>query len=208
MLTVMNQMPHLEQLLEQNHGLIKRQALNQAGIQPRTITQWLETGRLERLHRGVYRATDSFIQHSDLLEAWLVAPYSVICLISALQFHELGTALAGRVYLAVNRTHRAPKLEFPPLEVHHFPTAIFKAGIEQHLIGGRLVPIYSPEKTIADLLRYERFTGRDVFLEALQYYLKRKSRDISKLLEMARVCKVESKMQIYVEALVNNSLDY
>lgn len=208
MLTVMNQASHLEQLLEQNHGLIERHALNKAGIQPRTITQWLETGRLERLHRGVYRATDSFIQHSDLLEAWLVAPYSVICLISALQFHELGTALAGRVYLAVNRTHRAPKLEFPPLEVHHFPTAIFKAGIEQHLIGGRLVPIYSPEKTIADLLRYERFTGRDVFLEALQYYLKRKSRNISKLLEMARVCKVESKMQIYVEALVNNSLDY
>ena len=212
MLTVMNHLEtptntKLEELFNQHDGLLERHQLNEAGIHPRTLARWLETGRIERIHRGLYRATDTYINHQELLEAWLAAPYSVICLISALQFHQIGTAVAGRVYLAVPRNHRAPKLEFPPIEVHHFPTAIFEHGIEQHEIGGRLVPIYSLEKTLADLLRYQRFTGRDVFLEGLQHYLKRKNRNPKALLEAARICKVEEKMQTYVEALMNNTLD-
>ena len=200
--------PKLEHLTTHSNGLLERRDLDAARVHPRTLARWLKTGRLERIRRGLYRVTNHFNDHQDLLEAWLAAPYSVICLISALSFHGIGTQVPNRVYLAVPRNHRAPKLEFPPLEVHHFPDAIFGYGVEQHEIGGRQVPIYSREKTLADLLRYERFTGRDVFLEGLQYYLKRKDRDLKALHEAAIVCKVADRMQTYVEALVNDYWNY
>ena len=210
MLTVMNRLPsspdlRLAALIEGGDGLLDRATLDAHRVHPRTLAQWLATGRLERLHRGLYRATDRFITHQDLLEAWVAAPYSVVCLISALAFHGLGTQLPGRVYLAVSRTHRAPTLAYPPLEVHHFPAAIFGYGVQHHPIGQRQVPIYSPEKTLADLLRYERFTGRDVFLEGLQHYLKDQRRDLDLLMDAAKVCKVEGRLGTYVEALVNDS---
>ena len=197
-----------ETLLHTHSGIVSREQLDATGASSRTISAWLSTGRLERIRRGLYRSPDSFITHGDLLEAWLSAPYSVICLISALEFHGIGTQMAGRVYLAVPRNHRAPQLEYPPIEVHHFPDAIFKHGVQFHSIGGRSVPIYSPEKTIADTLRYERFVGRDVYLEALQYYLKRKDRNLTALLEAARVCKVLTPTQQSVEALVNDYWNY
>lgn len=195
----------LEALIEGGDGLLDRAVLNAHRVHPRTLAHWLATGRLERLRRGLYRATDRFSTHQDLLEAWVAAPYSVVCLVSALAFHGLGTQVPGRVYLAVSRTHRAPRLPYPPLEVHHFPAAIFGYGVQRHPIGDRQVPIYSPEKTLADLLRYERFTGRDVFLEGLQHYLRREGRDLNLLIDAARVCKVEGRMGTYVEALVNDS---
>ena len=198
----------LEVLLHTHSGVVSREQLDAVGASSRTISAWISTGRLERIRRGLYRSPEGFITHGSLLEAWLSAPYSVICLISALEFHGIGTQMAGRVYLAVPRNHRAPQLEYPPIEVHHFPDAIFKHGVQFHSIGGRDVPIYSIEKTIADTLRYERFIGRDVYLEALQYYLKRKDRDLTALLEAARVCKVLIPMQQSVEALVNDYWNY
>lgn len=195
----------LATLIEDGDGLLDRATLDAHKVHPRTLARWLATGRLERVRRGLYRATDRFVTHQDLLEAWTAAPYSVVCLLSALTFHGLGTQVAGRVYLAVDRTHRAPTLAYPPLEVHHFPAAIFRYGVQYHPVGQRQVPVYSPEKTLADLLRYERFTGRDVFLEGLQHYLKRQERDLKLLLEAAQICKVKARMEIYVEALVNDS---
>ena len=210
MLTIVNHTPvspdpRLEALLENGDGLLDRATLDAHRVHPRILASWLATGRLRRIRRGLYQAPDHFTTHQDLLEAWMAAPYSVVCLISALVFHNLGTQVPGRVYLAVNRTHRAPELDYPPLEVHHFPPTIFGYGVQHHLIGQRQVPIYSPEKTLADLLRYERFTGRDVFLEGLQHYLRGQERDLKLLMDAAKVCKVEGRMGIYVEALVNDS---
>jgi predicted transcriptional regulator of viral defense system len=161
-----------------------------------------DAGLLERVSRGLYRLADLPEPSApDLLPISFKVPASVICLISALSFHELTTEIPHEAYVALKRGAEPPRLEYPPLRVFWFTGAAFTEGIETHALDGMSVRVYSPEKTIADCLKYRNKLGLDVAIEALKLYKARGGMKIEDLLHFARVCRVENVMRPYLEVL-------
>jgi predicted transcriptional regulator of viral defense system len=129
-------------------------------------------------------------------------PNGVICLISALSFHELTTQTPHYVWLAVDRKARRPVIEYPPTRVFFFSGATFIEGIEIHRIMEQEVPIYNAPKTVIDCFRSRHAVGLDVALEAAREYLKRPGSSAASLMNYARVCKVEKLVLPYLQAMV------
>lgn len=174
-----------------------------AGIHPRTLYEMRDAGELERLGRGLYRLADlPPLGNPDLVTVALKAPQGVVCLISALAFHEITTQIPHEVHLALSRGTATPRIEHPPLKVYRFTGKAFSSGVAVHDIDRVPVRIYAPEKTIADCFKYRNALGLDTVLEALKLYLKRRRRDVDALMQYARVCRVENTMRPYVEALL------
>jgi predicted transcriptional regulator of viral defense system len=173
-----------------------------AGIHPRTLYAMRNSGDIERLTRGVYRLSElAPLSNPDLATVAKRVPQGVICLISALAFHELTTQVPHEIHLAIPRSARRPKLEYPPLRVYRYSTGAFESGAETHTIDRIPVRIYEPEKTLADCFKFRNKIGMDVALEALHAYRRRGHSRLQKILDYARICRVERVMRPYLEAI-------
>ena len=192
----------LEQLFLKHQGLLRRKQVAQAGLDLHLLSRWVEGGRAERVQRGIYRLVEAEpFTHETLLEVALRVPSGVICLRSALAFHQLGTGSPAAVDLAIPNKGRTPRFDYPPVRFFYFSNTVYHYGVEQHKVGSGEVKVYSPEKTLADLLFYRNKLGKDIFIEGLQDYVKRRP-DLAKLLEAARVRRVEPLMRTYLEPLL------
>ena len=162
-----------------------------------------DAGELEQLARGVYRLAElPPLSNPDLATVAKRVPQGVVCLISAMAFHELTTQIPHVIHLAVPRNTRTPKIAHPPLQVYRFSAEAFKAGVEMHSIEGIDVRVYSAEKTLADCFKYRNKIGLNVALEALRTYRGRRGARLQRVLEYARICRVESVIRPYLEASV------
>lgn len=182
-------------------GQMRMSEALEAGISRYALYRMLDEGVVERVSRGVYRLVDlPPLGDPDLAVVALRIPGAVVCLVSALAFHELTTQVPHAVWIALPRGSRTPRLEHPPLSVHRFARAAYEAGIETHGVDGVPIRVYGPEKTLADLFKFRNRVGMDVVLEALELYSERARTDVGALLEYARVCRVERVMRPYLEA--------
>jgi predicted transcriptional regulator of viral defense system len=185
-----------------NGGILRTTEAIAAGIHPRTLYAMRDSGEIETLARGVYRLADlPPLSNPDLATVAKRVPNGVICLISALAFHELTTQVPHEVHLALSRTARWPRLSHPPLRVYRFSTDTLKAGADTHLIDGVTVRIYNPEKTLADCFKYRNKVGMDVVLEAIRAY-RRHRPHFQRVMEYAKICRVARLMRPYLEAAV------
>ena len=126
-----------KEIIRKHGGLIRTGEAIRAGIHPRTIYALCNTGALERLSRGVYRLTDHEPMSSpDLVIVIVVTrvPQAVICLVSALAFHEITTQIPHPVSIALAKGAESPKLDHPPISIHRFSKEALTEGVENHLI--------------------------------------------------------------------------
>lgn len=171
------------------------------GISRYTLYSLSDNGVIQRVSRGVYRLSSMPpMTNPDLATVGLRYPNAVICLLSALAFHNITTQIPNAVSVAVLKGSRPPLLDYPPLSVHRFSQPAFGVGIKTHQIDGAPVKIYTPEKTLADCFKFRNKIGMDVVLEALKLYKARKDFDHKKLLEYAKICRVEKIIYPYLEA--------
>jgi predicted transcriptional regulator of viral defense system len=149
-------------------------------------------GMLECLDRGLYRLTDlPSLSDPDLVTVANKLPKGVTCLISALHFHDITTQIPHAVLIAVIRGTERPRLEYPPIQLYWFSGEAFTAGIEVHHIDKIPVQVYSTEKTLADCFKYRNKIGMDTVLEAVALYRNQRNPKPRKLLEYAKVSRVE-----------------
>jgi len=190
-------------IIRQMGGTIRTAEAIRKGVHPRTIYALRDSGALSQITRGVYRLAElDVISNPDLVTVASRAPHAVICLISALSFHNLTTQIPHEVSIAIPQNSRTPRINYPPVSVHKFAPESFKAGIEEHRIDGVTVRIYSPEKTLADCFKFRNKIGMDVVLEALKLYKERRKFNLDGLLKYAGICRVEKVMKPYLEAMV------
>lgn len=162
-----------------------------AGIHRRTRYQLRDAGRIEPLSRGLYRLADAPpLGHPDLVTVALRVPKGVVCLTSALAFHDLTTQVPHEIWLAVPRESEPPRIDDPPVRVFRFSPAPFAAGVETHRLDGIPVRISSREKTLADCFKYRNTIGLDTALEAVRLYRQQGRVNVNRLLEFAQVCRV------------------
>lgn len=197
------QIDEARRVFRQSGGILRTSEAINKGVHPRTLYAMRDAGVLERLDRGLYRLTDlPPLSDPDLVTAANKIPKGVICLISALNFHDITTQIPHSVSIAVSRGTEPPRLDYPPIQLYWFTGEAYSAGIETHRIDNTQIPIYSPEKTLADCFKYRNKIGMDTVLEALTLYIDQDKPKPRKLIEYAKVCRVEKVMRPYLEALL------
>lgn len=184
-------------------GLLRtRQALD-AGIHARTLYALRDTGIIEPLARGLYRLTETPAPgNPDLVTIAKMVDSGVICLLSALSYHNMTTQIPHQVHLALEPGAREPRMAYPPLRTYRFTGKAYSEGIETHTIDGIKVRIYSPEKTLADCFKFRNKIGLDICLEALKLYRERRKVNVKLLLHYASICRVQGIMRPYLEAII------
>ncbi len=190
-------------LFREQGGTLRTSEALRLGIAPRTLYALRDAGMLEQLARGLYRLGDlPPLSHPDLVIVAHKAPRGVVCLVSALAYHELTTQIPHAVDLALQSGSRRLRLTFPPLRVFWFSEAAWSEGVEVHQLDGIAVRIYGAEKSVADTFKFRRKLGLDLAIEALKTYRTRPGFDVARLLHYARLCRVERVMSPYLEALL------
>jgi predicted transcriptional regulator of viral defense system len=182
--------------------VIRASDVGALGIHTQALTRLEKEGAIERVGRGLYRpAGVELTEHHGLALAASSVPKGVVCLLSALRFHDVTTQNPFEVWLAIERRSRAPKLEYPPLRIFRFSGGAFTSGVETHDIEGQRVHVYSLAKTIADLFKYRNKVGVDVAVEALREAIRSRKLTPSDIDAYARICRVRKVMRPYLEAL-------
>ncbi|MBK9781362.1 MAG: type IV toxin-antitoxin system AbiEi family antitoxin domain-containing protein [Anaerolineales bacterium] len=190
-------------IFQKRHGILRRREALKLGVPEYVIYEMTKSGDLIKEARGLYRLAESEpLSDPDLVQASLLIPKGVVFLISALYFHRLTTQIPHWIYLALPRGTKPSKVEYPPVKAFIRSEKQYAAGVEEHTIDGVRVRIYSREKTVADCFMYQREIGKDVALEALKDYMAGKSRNVNKLMEYAKVNRVEKSILPYVESLL------
>jgi predicted transcriptional regulator of viral defense system len=160
-----------------------------------------DEGVIEPVSRGLYRLAElPPVSDPDLVAVAARFPRAVLCLVSALAWHDLTTQIPRRIDLAVERNARLPKQDYPPVRGYRFSGDRFTTGVERHDVDGVELKVYDPEKTLADCFAFRNSLGMDVVLEALDLYRKRRKPAYDLVLEYARICRVEKIIRPYLEA--------
>ncbi|MBL3600962.1 MAG: type IV toxin-antitoxin system AbiEi family antitoxin domain-containing protein [gamma proteobacterium endosymbiont of Lamellibrachia anaximandri] len=200
----MTQTTQTDKVLElvQKEGILRPRDLDPYGIPRIYLSRLHATGKLQRIGRGLYVFPGTNVsEHRSLAEACKRVPKGVICLLSALRFHELTTQSPFEVWLAIGEKAWRPRVEYPPLRIVHFSSAALDAGVEEHRIEGVIVPVFTPAKTVADCFKYRNKIGLDVSIEALRECWRSRRCTMDDLWQYAEVCRVQNVMRPYLESL-------
>lgn len=183
-------------------GVIRASELAEKGIPSIYLTRLVRDGRLERINRGLYRLPESdTTEHFTLIQAVKRVPHGVICLLSALSFHDISTQLPHQIWMAIERGKWEAGIRDLPLRLFEFSGKSFHEGIETHDIQGVTVNIYCPSKTVADCFKYRNKIGIEVALEALRDCFRERKCTHEDLWHYAKVCRVANVMRPYLEAI-------
>jgi len=189
--------------LARQRGVLRPRDLAQKGLPPDYLWRLYRKEKLDRVGHGIYALLGADLtEYHSLVEAALRVPHGIICLLSALSFHELTTQLPFEVWMAIDVKARHPKEEIIPLRIVRFSGRALTAGVQTHSIEGVEVKIYNPAKTVADCFKYRNKIGLDVAIEALRDCWRKRLATADELFLYARVCRVERVMRPYMESLV------
>jgi len=188
--------------LAAEHGLIRPRDLTERGLPTVALTRLVRQGRLQRVGRGLYALPDRPVsEHNTLAELARKHPQAIVCLLSALRFHDLTTQSPFEVWLAIPNKARAPKMDYPPLRIVRFSGVALTHGLEDHVIDGVPVRVTSVARTVADCFKFRNKIGLDVALEALQEAWRTRRVNMDELWRYAALCRVANVMRPYMESL-------
>ncbi|PYT97520.1 MAG: transcriptional regulator [Acidobacteria bacterium] len=183
-------------------GILRPRDLRSHGIPRQYLRMAADKDLVMRVGRGLYIARGSRpTQHHSLAQASKRVPHGIVCLLSALRFHDLTTQSPYQVWLAISDKARLPKADSPPLRIVRFSQKTLAYGVQEHRIEGVIVRIFSPAKTVADCFRYRNKIGLDVALEALRECRRKRRATSDQLWQAAKVCRVANVMRPYLESL-------
>jgi predicted transcriptional regulator of viral defense system len=183
-------------------GLVRPIDLVERGIPREALRGLVKSGRVVRLTRGLYALQDMDVTEDySLAAAYKRVPHGVICLLSALRFHEVGTQNPHEIWLAIDRKARKPSVGGMPLRIVRFSESALREGVEVHEVEGLPIRIFNPPKTVADCFKYRNKLGLDVALEALREGWRAGRFSMDDIWRFAKVCRVGNVMRPYLEAL-------
>ncbi len=198
----MNRKDRILKMAEQM-GIIRPRDVEEAGIPREYLLRLYREEKMIRIGRGLYALPETLTSEAiSLAEVAKRVPHAVVCLISALQFHNLTTQIAQRVWIAIENKRWEPEFDYPPLEIVRMAENAFNFGIVEHEVNLVPVKVYNPAKTVADCFKFRGKVGLDVALEALRETWRSRQATMDELWEAAKVCRVANVMRPYLEAVV------
>jgi predicted transcriptional regulator of viral defense system len=195
----MSQLQFLYDFIKKS-GMCRIRDAEKNGFRRRDFARLLEKGKIERLSRGLYQITGASVRPDQgFCELAMRAPNAVVCLISALHFHNLTTQIPRVIWCAIEGTSHAPRIAYPPIKVVRFTGNSYSAGIETYKREGIPIKVYSVAKTVADLFRFRNKTGLDIAIEALREATRSRKATRDQIRKMAQLRGVEKVIQPYME---------
>lgn len=185
-------------------GVLKMSEAIKLGVHRRELYALRDRGDLEVVSRGLYRLIE--IPEPSLPDFIPVAKkisHGVICLISALAYHEITTQIPHFVYVALPSTAHKPAIAHPPMRYFWYTEKLLTTGVEEHVIDGCRVKIFNIEKTLIDCVKFRNKIGMDVVFEAIKMYWRGGKTDLDKLFEYAKLFRVEKFLKPIMEAIVS-----
>jgi predicted transcriptional regulator of viral defense system len=207
------QRDHAMLLLKQK-GIVRLSEFTRAGVTAATVSRLSENGEVHRLSRGLYQLPDAALDtHHALAELAKKVPKGVVCLASALAFHELTDAIPSRVWIAIGPKSRRPSIASPSVHFVRFGEKVLTNGIEEHAIEGVKVRVYNPAKTVVDLFRYrqqagkryKRSTGLNLALEGMREALRKRKATPAAIAKYAQEAGAWKLIEPYLEAMTANA---
>lgn len=184
-------------------GVLRLNELTARGIHPERLRRLCKRGLLEKVGRGLYRLPDAGIsEHATLAVVAKRFPHGIVCLLSALRFHGIGTQNPHEVWVALLRGSAVPQDTSLPVRFVLFSEASFAEGVEEHERDHVPLRVTCPAKTIADCFKYRNKVGLDVALEALREGLRSRKCTADDIWRYAKVCRVVNVVRPYLEAML------
>lgn len=199
----MKQQDRTTQILEiaKRLGVLRPRDLDAYGISRVYLQRLNERGLLQRVGHGLYMLADASVtEHHTLAEACKRVPHGVVCLLSALRFHDLTTQSPHTVWMAIDRKAWLPRVEYPAINFVRFSQIALSEGVEEHQVEGVVVRVYNPAKTVVDCFKYRNKIGIDVALEALRDCRRQRKCTGDQLWHYGHICRVLRIMKPYLEA--------
>jgi predicted transcriptional regulator of viral defense system len=187
--------------LLKERGSLRSKDLAEMGISREMLRYLYKKGKIERSGRGLYRLSGQMEEYRSLLEASKLVPKGILCLLSALRFHEIGTQEPFEVWMALPNNAWRPRINVPRLRFVYLSGKAFSEGIEVHSASGGKLRIYCPAKTIADVFKFRNKIGLDIAIEALRDCLRSRKATRDELWYYAKICRVQKIIKPYLEAL-------
>ena len=197
----MNQSDQILELARHRH-VLRAADVREHGWSPQLLIRLHHAGKLQRFGRGLYGLPDAEVtEHQTLVETCQRVPRGVLCLLSALQFHEIGTQLPHEVWIALPEGSQTPTLSYPSLRITRLRGAAYSEGIQTVTENGAPIRVYSIAKTVTDCFKFRNKIGLDVALEALKDAWRSRKVTMAELSHFAKINRVEHVMQPYLEAV-------
>lgn len=183
--------------------LTMTEAMN-LGMHRQELYALRDRGDLEVIARGLYRLKEMPEPSlPDFIPVAKKIPNGVICLISALAFHEITTQIPHFVYVALPIQSHKPAITYPPMRYFWYTEKLLTTGVQEYIIDGCTFKIFDIEKTLVDCVKFRNKIGMDVVLEALKMYWQTEKTDLDKLFEYAKLFHVEKILKPIMETIVS-----
>ena len=183
-------------------GFFRQRDAAELGLHSRQLRKLVAAGSVEKVARGLYRLADMEpTEHYTLAAVCARVPNAIVCLLSALSVHGLGTQLPWQIWIAIPHKARSPRLTELPVKVVRFSGASLHYGVEGVTFEGVPAYITSPARTVVDCFRFRRQVGRDVAIEALRDALRENKANPGEIWRAAEVCRAKSLVGPVLEAL-------
>jgi predicted transcriptional regulator of viral defense system len=178
--------------------------LKEAGIHTRNIKEAVEEELIIKIKAGLYKLRyHQRDEYESFVDIQMANDRAVICLSSALAYHELTTFNPSKITVAVpNNTDRF-ELDYPPIDVCFFRKNIYEAGIVKVERSYGRFKIYNKPKTVCDMFHYRNKVGEDLAFEGLRNYLDLPEANLNELQNYMKICRVKTVMKPYLKALVS-----
>jgi predicted transcriptional regulator of viral defense system len=189
--------------LKKKGGMASYAEIIRAGFDKANIRNEINHGLVQKIDRGLYRlASGDTFSHPDLVAAAIKIPKGVVCLLSALAFHQATNEIPRNVDMAIPRGAHANRVKYPPIRFYRFAPSAWDAGIELHNIEGHEVKIYCLARTIADCFKFRSKIGMDVARDALKVAIMEKGTRPQEIMQYAKICRVENIIKPVLEAML------
>jgi predicted transcriptional regulator of viral defense system len=183
-------------------GLLRASDLDAIGAPRVVLTRLTVAGLLDKVGRGLYRLPgQAGSEHESLATVATKVPHAVFCLLTALQFHEVGTQLPRKIWIAMPRGSHLPRMGYPPIKMIQMSGDAYSEGVETAERDGVKLRVYGIAKTVADCFKHRNKIGLDVALEALKEARAQRRASADELWRYAKLCRVANVMRPYLEAV-------
>lgn len=188
--------------LAKRHPLLRARDLAEHAVPTVVLSRLVAAGKLERIARGVYSLpARKLSEHRSLAEVSLRVPQGVVCLLSALRMHGIGTQAPFEVWVAIPHHSPTPRLDQPALRVVRMSGQAFTEGVDRVVVDGVKVPVFNPAKTVADCFKHRNKIGIDVALEALRDGWSQRKLTMDAIWHYANIDRVANVMRPYLESV-------
>jgi predicted transcriptional regulator of viral defense system len=188
--------------LARRKGLFRLSEATAAGIHPEYVRRLTTTGELTRVGRGLYAIpAQQATEYHTLAEIAKRVPKGIVCLLTALRFHGLGTQNPREIWLAIDRRAGIPRVDFAPIRIVRISGAALTSGVDEHDIESVVVRITSPARTVVDCFKFRNKIGVDVAVEALREYRRLRKGTIDELWRQADRLRMTRVMRPYWDAM-------